>query len=217
MNFAYYIFLLLMIFLCFYTLKINFELSPKRIKLYFTIVIIILLFRNLALVFLCIFESSRYLYYLKSIIYLDNIAVPLIVIAVTYVYSRSPKLKFTGSYFILAIVSAFYAFIIFRSKVMIKVSNTYGFIMSINNEIQISLFLLIFLGIMLIINVLLLDKKYVNKKGIWFIITAIMTVMIEKIIIIGGIKIFPYCLIGELIFLIIISFVINGFKKSKLN
>lgn len=217
MNFAYYIFLLLMIFLCFYTLKINFELSPKRIKIYFTIVIIILLFRNLALVFLCIFESSRYLYYLKSIIYLDNIAVPLIVIAVTYVYSRSPKLKFTASYFILAIVSVVYAFTIFRSKVMIKVSNTYGFIMSINNEIQISLFSLIFLGIMLIVNVLLLDKKYVNKKGIWFIITAIMTVMIEKIIIIGGIKIFPYCIIGELIFLIIISFVINGFKKSKLN
>ena len=87
--------------------------------------------------------------------------------------------------------------------------------MSINNEIVISMFSLILLGIMLIINVLLLDRKYVNKKGIWFIIIAIMAVMIEKVIILGGIRVFPYSVIGELIFIIIINFVLNGFKKIK--
>lgn len=217
MNFAYYIFLLLIIFLCFFTINRNLSVSPKKIKIYFTIVLILLLFRHLGLVSLCILESSKYLYRLKSIIYLDNIAVPLIVLAVTYVYSRSEKLKFTGSYFILAIVSAVYACIIYMSKVMINVSSIYGFIMSIDNEIIASMFSLILLGIMLIVNVLLLDKKHVNKKGIWFIIIAIMVVMIEKVIILGGIKVFPYCVIGELIFLIIINFVISGFKKSKLN
>ena len=71
------------------------------------------------------------------------------------------------------------------------------------------------MGIMLVINVLLLDKKYINKSGIWFIIIAIMAVMIEKVIILGGIRIFPYSVMGELIFLIIINFVLNGFKKIK--
>lgn len=215
MNFAYYIFLLLIIFLCFFTIKRNLSVSPKKIKIYFTIVLLLLLFRHLGLVSLCIFESSKYIYYLKSIIYLDNIAVPLIVLAVTYVYSRSEKLKFTGSYFIFAIVSAVYACIIYMSKVMINVSSIYGFIMSIDNMIVLSMFSLILLGIMLIINVLLLDKKYVNKKGIWFIISAIMAVMIEKVIMLGGIRIFPYSVIGELIFIIIINFVLNGFKKIK--
>ncbi|WP_455796581.1 hypothetical protein [Clostridium butyricum] len=215
MNFAYYIFLLLIIFLCFFTIKRNLLVSPKKIKIYFTIVIALLLIRHLGLVSLCILESSTYIYYLKSIIYLDNIAVPLIVLAVTYVYSRAEKLKFTGSYFILAAVLLVYSSIIYMSKVMVNVSNIYGFIMSINNEIVISMFSLILLGIMLIINVLLLDRQYVNKKGIWFIIIAIMAVMIGKEIIIGGIRDFPYSVIGELIFIIIINFVLNGFKKIK--
>lgn len=215
MNFAYYIFLLLIIFLCFFTIKRNLSVSPKKIKIYFTIILLLLLFRHLGLVSLCILESSKYIYYLKSIIYLDNIAVPLIVLAVTYVYSRSEKLKFTGSYFIFAAVTAIYACIIYLSKVMVNVSSIYGFIISIDNEILVSMFSLILLGIMIIINVLLLDKKYVNKKGIWFIISAIVAVMIEKVIIMGGIRIFPYSVIGELIFIIIINFVLNGFKKIK--
>lgn len=160
-------------------------------------------------------ESSKYIYYLKAIIYLDNIAVPLIVLAVTYVYSRSEKLKFTGSYFILAAVTMVYVMIIYMSKVMVNVSSIYGFIMSIDNELILSMFSLILLGIMLIISVLLLDKKYVNKIGIWFIIVAVMAVMIEKVIILGGIRLFPYSVIGELIFIIIINFVLNGFKKIK--
>ena len=160
-------------------------------------------------------ESSKYIYYLKAIIYLHNIAVPLIVLAVTYVYSRSERLKFTGSYVILAAVTTVYVMIMHMSKVMVNVSSIYGFIMSIDNELILSMFSLILLGIMLIINVLLLDKKYVNKKGIWFIIVAVMAVMIEKVIILGGIRIFPYSVIGELIFIIIINFVLNGFKKIK--
>lgn len=215
MNFAYYIFLLLIIFLCFFTIKRNLSVSPKKIKIYFTIVLILLLLRHLGLVSLCIFESSKYIYYLKCFIYMDNIAVPLIVLAVTYVYSRAEDLRFTGSYFVLAAVSAVYMLIIYMSKVMVNVSSTYGFIMSLDNEIMLSMFSLILMGIMLVINVLLLDKKYVNKRGIWFIIIAIMAVMIEKVIILGGIRIFPYSVIGELIFLIIINFVLNGFKKIK--
>lgn len=146
---------------------------------------------------------------------MDNIAVPLIVVAVTYVYSRAEDIRFTGSYFVLVAVSVVYILIMNVSKVMVNVSSTYGFIMSLDNEIMLSMFSLILMGIMLVINVLLLDKKYINKSGIWFIIIAIMAVMIEKVIILGGIRIFPYSVMGELIFLIIINFVLNGFKKIK--
>ena len=215
MNFAYYIFLLLIIFLCIFTIKRNLLVSPKKIKIYLVIVITLLLIRHIGLITLCLIESSKYIYYLKSIIYLDDIAIPLMILAITYVFLRSEKLNFTGSYFILAGVAFIYSIIIYISKIIVKVSYIYGFIISIDNEIVISMFSLILLGIMLIINVILLDKKYANKKGIWFIIAAIMIVMIEKVIIIGGIRIFPYPIIGELIFLIIINFVLNGFKKIK--
>ena len=53
--------------------------------------------------------------------------------------------------------------------------------------------------------------------GIWSIIIAISITMIENIIILGGIKIFPYSVIGDMIFLIIMNFVLKGFKISSKN
>ena len=216
-NFAYYIFLLLIIFLSFYTLKRNLEVSPKKIKIYLTFVITLFLLRHIGLFLLCILQSSNIIYYLKPIIYLNHIAMPLIVLAITYVYLRSETLKFTGSYMILSAIVLIYFLIIKVSKITIEVNQSYGFIVKINNETEMFLFSLILMGIMLILNVILLDKPFANTKGIWFIIISIVVVMLEEVIILGGIKVFPYPVIGELIFLIIINVVFNGFKKSKLN
>ena len=216
-NFAYYMFLLLIIFLSFFTLKRNLEVSPKKIKIYLTFVITLFLLRHIGLFMLCILQSSNIIYYLKPIIYLNHIAMPLIVLAITYVYLRSEVLKFTGSYVVLSIVVLIYIYIMRISKLTIEVSQNYGFIADISNENSMYLFSLILMGILLILNVILLDKPYANKTGIWFIIVSIVVVMMEEVIILGGIKVFPYSVIGELIFLIIINFVFNGFKRSKMN
>lgn len=216
-NFAYYIFLLLIIFLSFFTLKRNLQVSPKKIKIYLTFVITLFLLRHIGLFVLCILQSSNILFYLKPIIYLNHIAMPLIVLAITYVYLRSETLKFTGSYIILSVVVLIYSCVIGMSKLTIEVSQTYGFIVNISNATEMYLLSLILMGIMLVLNVILLDKPYANKTGIWFIIISIVVVMLEEVIILGGIKVFPYSVIGELIFLIIINAVLNGFERSKLN
>ena len=86
---------------------------------------------------------------------------PLIVLAITYVYVRSEKLKFTVSYIILSVVVLIYIYIIRISKLTIEVSQAYGFIANISNETEMSLFSLILMGIMLVLNVILLDRKSV--------------------------------------------------------
>ena len=214
-NFAYYMFLLLIIFLSFFTLKRNLEVSPKKIKIYLTFVITLFLLRHIGLFMLCILQSSNIIYYLKPIIYLNHITMPLIVLAITYVYLRSEILKFTGSYIVMGIVVLIYIYIIKVSKLTIEVSQIYGFIVNISKETEMYLLSLILMGIMMVLNVVLLDKPYANKTGIWFIIVSIVVVMLEEVIILGGIKVFPYSVIGELIFLIIINFVLNGFEKLK--
>lgn len=217
MSFAYYIFLLLIIFLSFLTIKKNIEHSPKKIKIYLTFIITLFLLRNIALICLCLIKSSNFLYYLKPLIFLDYIAIPLMVMPISYVYLRSEKLKFTGSYIIAAIIGVIYISILSYSKVIMEVSYIYGFIIRLDNEVIISLLSLFLLGMLMIMNIIILDKPFVNKKGLWFVILAIILVMIEEVIIMGGVKVFPYSIIGEFIFLIIINFVINGFKKlSKL-
>lgn len=213
MSFAYYIFLLLIIFLSFLMIKKNIEYSPKKIKIYLTFIITIFLLRNIALLCLCLIKSSNFLYYLKPLIFLDYITIPLMIIPISYVYLRSEKLKFTGSYIIAAIIGIIYIAILFFSKVTMEVSYIYGFIIRLDKEVIISLLSLFLLGMLMIINVIILDRPFVNKKGIWFVILAITLVMIEEVIILGGVKVFPYSIIGEFIFLIIMNFVINGFKR----
>ena len=217
MNFAYYLFLLLIIFLSIFIIKRNLEVSPMKIKIYLTLVITLFLLRHIALFLLCILKNSTIIYYLKPIIFLDHLSIPLIVIALTYVYLRSEKLKFGGSYIIAIILCAIYAIIIQNSKVTIQVSYLYGFTLEINNEVILSLFSLILLGMILIFNIILLDKPFTNKRGIWFVIIAILIVMLESVIILGGIRIFPYSVIGELVFLIIMNLVLSGFKISSKN
>lgn len=217
MNFAYYVFLLLIIFLCIFTLNRNFKKSPKKIKIYLTIVITLFLLRHIALFLLCILKSSNLIYYLKSIIFLNHIAIPLIILAITYVYLRAQKLKFTGSYIIAIAVTIIYIIIMHTSKATVQVNYLYGFVIKLNEEIVLFLFSLVLLGILLVSNVIILDRPFANKKGIWLIIISILVVMIEDVIILGGIKIFPYSVIGDFIFLIIMNIVLNGFKNLSTN
>jgi len=211
-NFAYYLFLLLIIFLSISIIKKNLEVSPKKIKIYLTLVITLFLLRHVALFLLCILKNSTIIYYLKPIIFLNHLSIPLMVLAITYIYLRSEKLNFSGSYIIAAIVLAIYMKIIHSSKVIVEVSYLYGFILKIDKETNLFLFSLILLGALFVLNVILLDKPFVNKIGICFIIIAISIVMIEDIIILGGIKIFPYSVIGDVIFLIIMNLVLKSFK-----
>lgn len=212
MNFAYYLFLLLIIFLSISIMKKNLEVSPKKIKIYLTLVITLFLLRNIALFLLCILKNSTIIYYLKSIIFLNHLSIPLIILAITYIYVRSEKLNFDGSYIIAIIICVIYMGIIYISKVTVQVSYLYGFILDIDKETTLFLFSLILLGALFVLNVILLDKPFVNKMGIWSIIIAISITMIENVIILGGIKIFPYSVIGDVIFLIIINSVLKKFK-----
>lgn len=211
-NFAYYLFLLLIIFLSIFSMKKNLEVSPRKIKIYLTIVITLFLLRHIALFLLCVLENSTIIYYLKSIIFLNHLSIPLIVLAITYVYLRSEKLKFGWSYIIAIIICAIYMVIMYTSKVTVQVSYLYGFILETDKQTMLFLFSLVLLAVLLVINIILLDKPFVNKIGIWFLIIAISIVMIEEIIILGGIKVFPYSVIGDATFLIIINLVLKGFN-----
>ncbi len=214
MNFVYYLFLLLIIFLSISIMKKNLEVSPKKIKIYLTLVITLFLLRHIALFLLCILKNSTIIYYLKSIIFLNHLSIPLMILAISYIYLRSEKLSFGGSYIIAAIVCAIYIGIIHISNVTIQVSYLYGFILEIDKETFLVLFSLILLGSLLVLNVILLDKPFVNKVGIRLVILAISIVMIEDIIILGGIKFFPYSVIGDMTFLIIMNLVLKSFKAS---
>lgn len=217
MNFAYYIFLLLIIFLSFILMEKNIKYTPPKLKIYLVIIILFFIIHNITLISLCVMKSSKIIYYLKQFIFADYVLVPLMIIPIMYVYMRFEKLKFIWSYIIAFIAVVLYAVLVNSSKIIIDVSTLYGFVIRLNKENYISIMSLIFLGILMIINIMITDRPFVNKKGIDFVIAAIVIVMVEEVIIVSGMRVFPYAVVGKFIFIIITNFVINGFKRIREN
>ena len=215
MNLAYYIFLLLIIFLLIIIIKINEKLSPIKIKVYLFAVTILFLFRYIGLFLLCIVQGGGFIYYFKSILYLNHLAIPLIVLALSYVYLRWDKLGFRINYLIAAGLCIVYFIGMFFIKGRVLFDVKYGYIINIKNEESLFLVSLFIVGGLLIFCIRFFDKPNNNRRGMCYLIIALTVVIIENVLYLGGIRIFPYPIIGDGIFLILMNLCINNFQNSK--
>lgn len=215
MNLIYYIFLLLIIFLLLMLLRKNNNLSPKKIKIYMAVVISLFLIRYIALFLLCIVKSGVYLHLFKSLLFLNNLAIPLIVLALDYVFLRWNKLSFSINYIIAAILVGLYCVGMYFTKIKIIFNIDYGYIINVKNEIILYLGSLIIVGILLIFTVYFLDKPNCNKMGLIYVISALIIVILENVIHVGGVRYFPYPIIGDGIFVLLMNLCMNTFKVKR--
>lgn len=214
MNLAYYIFLLLIIFLLISLMKKNLEFSPKKIKVYMIVVMSLFMLRYIGLFLLCIMKDGRFVYMLKPLLFLNHLAIPLMILALAYVYLRWDKLSFTINYIVAVALTVLYGISIFTMKGKVVFNPTYGYLINIYNETALFLGSLLILGCLLVYCVYFLDKPNNKKKGMIYLIIASSVVILENVLYLGGLRLFPYPIFGDGIFLVIISFAINTFKKS---
>ena len=217
MNLAYYIFLLLIIFLLISLMKKNLEASPKKIKVYMVVVISLFILRYIGLFLLCIMKDGRFVYMLKPLLFLNHLAIPLIILALAYVYLRWDRLSFTINYIIAFALTVLYGIAIFTMKGKVIFNPTYGYLINIYNETALFLGSLVVLGGLLLYCIYYLDKPNNNKKGMIYLIIASAVVILENVLYLGGLRLFPYPIFGDGIFLVIIGFAINTFKKTSNN
>lgn len=214
MNLAYYIFLLLIIFLlCILIKKIN-KAAPKKIRIYMTIVSILFLFRYIGLFLLCIIKSSNVAHILIPLLFLNHLSIPLIVLALSYVFLRWDKLNFNINYIIAFILFIGYAIEMVFIKGKVILSPEYGYIINIYNESIVYLLSLIVLGILLCFCFYFFDKPNNNRWGMTYLIISLFMVIAESVLYLGGIKIFPYPIFGDEVFIILINLAVNTFKKK---
>lgn len=214
MNLIYYIFLLLIIFLLLLLIKKNEKLSPIKIKIYMRVVIVLFIFRYLILFLLCIVKSGVYIHIFKSILYLNFLCIPLIVLALDYVYLRWDKISFNINYIIGVVILLLYlaGMYFIHSKIVFDVK--FGYIIKIKSETVLFLGELIIIGLLLLFSLYYSDKPNSNKKGVWYVISGLAIVIIEDILYLGGFKYFPYPIISDGIFLILINLGVNTFKMN---
>lgn len=212
LEFSYLCLLLFIITFILYLEKKNIDLSPKKIRLFVSISLMPIILRCLVLLGGVIIEKQRIIYFLRYYVLLNYFSIPLIILSALYIFLRNEKLKFNRNYIFMIILGLLYVVLVYTYKFSISITNKFGFIISLENgmiPILIYLIILASLAVFILINV---DKPFCNKVGMRLLLVSLILYIVEYILLLGGISIYPYPIIGEVLILFCLFKSISTFK-----
>ncbi|AYE33708.1 hypothetical protein [Clostridium septicum] len=211
-GFSYLCVLLFITILILYLIKKNIKSSPKKIKLFVTISLIPLVLRYLVLILGVVIEKHSVIYLLRHIIFLNYFSIPLIILAALFIFLRDEKIRFNVNFIFLAMLLVGYVLMIFSNKISVSINNAFGFVLILEQYLVPTLIYLIILASLSVFSLLYVDKPYSNKLGMKLLLLSLVICIVEFILFLGGIKLFPYPIIGELLVLISLSKGLSTFK-----
>ena len=192
--FIYLCILLFIIIFSLYLIWLSSQKCPVKIQKFYLITLTIMLIRYLSLLSLWIVQYQKIIYIIKTLTQLTFVGMPLLSLACFYIYLRDENRKFDYNYIFMVIIFLVYIFINIFYKMDIKLDSIFGFIVSYKT-------------------LFLLDKPYNNSSGMVFLLISLIITISEFIIFLGGIKIFPYPVLGEISMILCSYKAILTFKK----
>lgn len=211
-GFSYLCLLLFIIIFILYLFKKNTQLSPGKIKVFFAMAFAPLILKFLVLMCGVIIEKQSIIYLLKPFVFLNFFSIPLLIMGCLFIFLRDEKFNFhTNNVFLIILLVLYCLFAIFY-KIEINISATFGFILNIKEMIIPVLIYLIIISGLTVCVLLFIDKPYSNKLGMRILLVSLIVLIAEYIFYLGGIKIFPYPLIGEIFILFSTFKAIETFK-----
>ncbi len=217
MSFIYYTVLIFILFFVLSLLKKNEENSPKKLRIYFRISLFLFLIRYLTLLLICLLKNVERVYIFKNLVYLNYLVIPLVVLALFFIYLRFEKISFNIVYIASGIVGVLYLIFMKFSSGIVRLDINFGYIIQLKYGEFITSIIVLMLAVFLIISVIFIDKPNIDKKGIGSLILILVIVLIENILILIKCSVLPYMIISEVIFLIVIEKAIKNFGKTRLN
>ncbi|WP_302670350.1 hypothetical protein [uncultured Clostridium sp.] len=112
----------------------------------------------------------------------------------------------------MSILLLLYVSELYLYKVNISINNSFGFIINFKDSLTPNLIYLIIIASIAIVALLCGDKPFCNKWGMKLLTISLMLTIAEFILFLGGIKFFPYPLIGEILILLMSFKAIKTFK-----
>ena len=212
LNFAYILFLIFIIIFILYLFIINKKKCPKKVKIFFYITFILLFIRYFAILMGTLIDSQPIIYFLRSVVLLNYSAIPLLALGTAYIFLRNEDRTFDYNFIFMSILLLLYIGEIFIYKINISINNLFGFVITFKNNLTPNLIYLIIIASVAIVSLLCVDKPFCNKWGMKLLTISLMITIAEFIIFLGGIKIFPYPLIGEILILLVSFKAIKTFK-----
>lgn len=213
--FIYLCILLFMIIFSLYLIYLSSNNCPKKIRKFYLVSLSIIVVRYVSLLSLWLVQRQRIIYFIKIFTQLNFLAIPLLILAAIYIFLRDEKRRFDYNYTFMIILFLGYCLINIFYKLDIRVDTVFGFMVSYKEILVPNLIYLIVISSFVVITLLFVDKPYSNTSGMKLLLVSLIITVIEFIIFLGGIRIFPYPLIGELCIIGCSYKAISTFKIKK--
>lgn len=213
MNLIYYMSLLFILFFIMFLIDKDRKKAPKKIRVFLGVSLMVLFIKNLVLILMCIIKNIEIIYILKNFIYLDYLVIPVIVLNLYYIYLRFDNINFNIIYHIGIISIIIYLIFIYKIDGVIKLDASIGYFAVLNNENTIKAIVIFIIGMLLLGGAVFLDKPNSNKTGIIITMIVLGFMIIEHILIMFKLWLFPYCIISEILLLFVINNSLDTFNK----
>jgi hypothetical protein len=169
--------------------------------------------KYITLILLAILEDQKYVYYIKYLVFLQYIYIPAILYIIYYICRRNDKIKFSNIYSIIAAFTVVYSILLAVYEPNIRISLRFGYTIMLRSEYIFTLTFIIVPTIILILAILALDKNFINKPGIRLIIIATVFIILDNLIKLFGVNLYPYSVISELVTLLVFNYCMGLFKR----
>ena len=204
MKAFYYLCLLLFIItIIFYLIMKARKRCPVKIRKYYIITLTILLLRNITLLLLSLIEKQEIMYFLKPMSMMDIITIPLLSMGALYIFLRNERMRFDYNFILMISMIGIYCFLISFYRLKSYIDAEFGYVVIFKDTMIPSLIYLIVMAMVTVISLINIDKPHSNTLGMKLLTFSTVVFVIEYILFLGGIKIFPYPFIGEISLLIV--------------
>ena len=213
MKAFYYLCLLLFIItIIFYLIMKARKRCPVKVRKYYIITLTILLLRNITLLLLSLIEKQEIMYFLKPMSMMDIITIPLLSMGALYIFLRNERMRFDYNFILMISMIGIYCFLISFYRLKSYIVAEFGYVVIFKDTMIPSLIYLIVMAMVTVISLINIDKPYSNTLGMKLLTFSTVVFVIEYILFLGGIKIFPYPFIGEISLLIVVLQSIDTFN-----
>ena len=172
----------------------------------------ILLLRNITLLLLSLIEKQEIMYFLKPMSMMDIITIPLLSMGALYIFLRNERMRFDYNFILMISMIGIYCFLISFYRLKSYIDAEFGYVVIFKDTMIPSLIYLIVMAMVTVISLINIDKPYSNTLGMKLLTFSTVVFVIEYILFLGGIKIFPYPFIGEISLLIVVLQSIDTFN-----
>ena len=185
---------------------------PVKVRKYYIITLTILLLRNITLLLLSLIEKQEIMYFLKPMSMMDIITIPLLSMGALYIFLRNERMRFDYNFILMISMIGIYCFLISFYRLKSYIDAEFGYVVIFKDTMIPSLIYLIVMAMVTVISLINIDKPYSNTLGMKLLTFSTVVFVIEYILFLGGIKIFPYPFIGEISLLIVVLQSIDTFN-----